>query len=222
MNERPKCEEVMGLAPELALGIAVGEERARGLAHLGSCTDCRRLVEELSRVGDEILMLAPLREPPPGFESRVLERFSTGRRRSLARRLGSLAAAAAIASVLTAGGVLWAVDDERDVAARYQAALQTADGEYFGAKELHSAERREGTVFIYEGNPSWVYLIADQPGTYRCELVMENGDVEYLGTFELEIDRTSWGTVVPGSLHEAESLRMQNVDGGATLTADFH
>jgi hypothetical protein len=212
----------MALAPELALGIAVGEERARGLAHLGTCTDCRRLVEELSRVGDEILLLAPPGEPPPGFESRVLDRFSTGRRRSFGRRLAGLAAAAALASAITAGGVLWAVNDERDVAARYQAALETANGDYFGAKELRSADGRHGTAFLYEGDPSWIYLVTDVTGTYRCELVMENGERVELGTFELSTERGSWGTVVPGSLHDAGGLRMTEVGGGSELTASFH
>jgi Putative zinc-finger len=61
------CEQVKELAPELALGIAEGEERAAALRHLSGCARCRQLVSELSAVGDELLLLAPAREPPPGF-----------------------------------------------------------------------------------------------------------------------------------------------------------
>jgi anti-sigma factor RsiW len=70
----PRCEELREQAPELALGIVEGEERGRALEHLADCPDCRRRVEELSEVADELLLLAPHKEVPVGFESRVLSR----------------------------------------------------------------------------------------------------------------------------------------------------
>ena len=75
------------LAAELALGIADGEERAEALRHLSTCAECRHVVEELSQVADELLILAPIEEPPAGFESRVVERLGLRRppRRGLAR-----------------------------------------------------------------------------------------------------------------------------------------
>src|SRR5919198_1331827 len=72
MTAEMGCDQVSELASELALGIAAGEERDRALRHLSGCPDCRRLVAELSSVGDELLLLAPERQPPPEFESRVL------------------------------------------------------------------------------------------------------------------------------------------------------
>jgi hypothetical protein len=72
MTAEMGCDQVRELASELALGIAAGEERDRALRHLSGCPDCRRLVAELSSVGDELLLLAPERQPPPEFESRVL------------------------------------------------------------------------------------------------------------------------------------------------------
>ena len=68
-----RCEETRDLAAEIALGIADGEERAEALRHLSTCGECRRVVEQLSQVADELLMLAPVQEPPAGFESRVVE-----------------------------------------------------------------------------------------------------------------------------------------------------
>ena len=65
MSDRPSCEEVRALA-ELALGIAVGDERARVLEHLLACPACRRHLEELSSVADDLLLLAPTQEPPVG------------------------------------------------------------------------------------------------------------------------------------------------------------
>ena len=68
-----RCEEIRDLAPEIALGIADGEQRAEALRHLSTCGECRRVVEQLSQVADELLVLAPTQEPPPGFESRVVK-----------------------------------------------------------------------------------------------------------------------------------------------------
>jgi Putative zinc-finger len=53
-----RCEEVRDLAPELALGIADGAERAEALRHLSACAECRRALEQLSQVADELLVLA--------------------------------------------------------------------------------------------------------------------------------------------------------------------
>src|SRR6059058_3689151 len=69
------CAGIRALLPELALGIADGEERARALEHLGGCAECRRELDELSAIADELVALAPEREPPAGFEGRVIERL---------------------------------------------------------------------------------------------------------------------------------------------------
>src|SRR6266542_39266 len=98
------CEQVRELGAELALGIAAGDERDAALRHLNSCAACRRLVAELSSVGDELLQLAPEQEPPMGFESRVLAKLAAPPRRRplqpLTRR--SRWAMAAAAAVLVA------------------------------------------------------------------------------------------------------------------------
>src|SRR5919106_1631725 len=120
MTDRLSCEEARALAPELSLGSATGDERARVLHHLASCPDCRRLVSELSAVADELLLLAPAHEPPAGFESRVLARLGerkNGNRR--VRRLFGIAAVALVAAGVAGGGVLWAVRSDLEVASRY-------------------------------------------------------------------------------------------------------
>src|SRR5215211_2017593 len=68
-----RCEEIRELGPDLALGIADGEERAEALRHLSTCAECRHALERLSEVADELLLMAPVHEPPAGFESRVVE-----------------------------------------------------------------------------------------------------------------------------------------------------
>jgi anti-sigma-K factor RskA len=74
MAERD-CARLRELAPELALGVLTGEERAEARKHLATCPDCREYVLELTSVGDSLLALVPGAEPPLGFEDRVLSRL---------------------------------------------------------------------------------------------------------------------------------------------------
>jgi len=69
------CSAARDLAPDLALGLLPGAERARLLAHLADCAACEALVTELAEVADSLLLLAPGADPPPGFESAVLARI---------------------------------------------------------------------------------------------------------------------------------------------------
>jgi len=85
-----RCEETRELLAELALGVADGEERGRALQHLADCPDCRMELEKLSDVADELSLLAPHREVPVGFESRVLARVLPQPRRSRRRRIGQI------------------------------------------------------------------------------------------------------------------------------------
>ena len=53
------CDRVRELAPELALGIADGEERAAGFEHLAECPRCRAQLERLAATADELVLLGP-------------------------------------------------------------------------------------------------------------------------------------------------------------------
>ncbi len=69
MPESQRCREVRELIPELAMGVASGEVRARGLAHLDGCAECRHELEEVAGTVDELLLLVPEREPPMGLDA---------------------------------------------------------------------------------------------------------------------------------------------------------
>lgn len=69
------CDELADVAAELALGVLTGRERAEALAHLAQCPACRENVRQLAVTGEELLELLPLSEPPPGFETRVMDRL---------------------------------------------------------------------------------------------------------------------------------------------------
>ena len=66
------CGRLTELAPELALEILTGDERASAIAHLGHCASCQELVSSLAGSVDRLLLLAPGATPPVGFEQRVL------------------------------------------------------------------------------------------------------------------------------------------------------
>src|SRR5215467_1195390 len=77
MDETPDCEAVRPLLEELATGAVTGHDRAFALMHVAHCDRCRRELTELTRVADDLLLLAPRREPPAGFDAAVARRLAT-------------------------------------------------------------------------------------------------------------------------------------------------
>lgn len=226
MNSRMGCEEVRRLAPELALGITTGDERARALAHLAGCPDCRKYVSELSGIADEILLLAPAQEPPGGFEGRVLQRFTEEVRRAPRRksRLLVAVAAAVMAAAVGIGAVLFVTREDRRLAANLRDDLAEANGDYFGVIPLRNPDGfKQGVVFAYEGSSPWIFMDLNEdmaPGTYTAELVMPDGSTRILGNpFELGEDKRWWASALPVSLHDVMTLRIHNETGAQVLSA---
>ena len=219
------CEEMRDLAPELALGLADGGERAEALRHLSDCSDCRRLVERLSGVADELVTIAPVREPPAGFESRVMARLAPGEaprprwtRRVLWRLAPAVAAAAATAAVLVA-----VYHDDHELATSYRQTLERADGRYFHAQRLHDpAGRRAGLAFGYQGSPSWVMVVVDpahRDQVVRGELVTVSGRQAPLRSLRLDPRTGTWGGAIPVDLHRVKSIRLIGKRPGQVMEA---
>ena len=232
MTGEMKCEQVRDLAPELALGIAEGEERDAALRHLSGCAGCRRLVSELSSVGDELLQLAPTHDPPAGFESRVLAVVAEPprpRRRQPSdlrwRWVATAAAALVLAATLGAGSVLLATAGDRRLAAGYQAVLSQGQGAYFLAAPLHGTQGRVGTVFGYQGQPSWAMATlqssTQDEGRFQVQVVTRDGRYLALGDAVLGGAKGSWGGQLPVDLSAVHELRFVGSDGRPTLTATF-
>jgi anti-sigma factor RsiW len=220
----PRCEELRELAPELALGIVEGEERGRALEHLVDCPECRRRVEELAEVADQLLLLAPHREPPVGFESEVLRRVLPApprprRRRRL--RLVLAPAAAALAAVAITLGIV--SGDLRD-ASQYHHTLQKANGKEFEAYSLYGGGGSfAGTVFSYQGAPSWVLITVDpahRADLRSAQLVMDDGRQVPLNWFHLDPSGSSGGGI-PVDPHHVSVLRLLPGAGGDPLVAHF-
>jgi hypothetical protein len=224
-----RCEEIRDLAPEIALGIADGEERAEALRHLSTCGECRRAVEQLSGVADDLLVLAPIQEPPPGFESRVVQAVGLQRptRRRLARwltprwlapRLGPVLATAAV----TAAALIGVYSDDHRTAERYRDTLARADGRYFQAERLTDGAGAEaGVVFGYEGSPSWLFVTvgaAHRDAVTSAELVTTGGRTIPAPSLELD-SRGGWGWALPVDLSKVASVRLLGERPGQVLQA---
>jgi hypothetical protein len=70
------CDQFHEITPDLALGLLAGHDRGAALNHLVACSRCRRQLESLVQVADDLLLLAPAVEPEIGFESRVMARLA--------------------------------------------------------------------------------------------------------------------------------------------------
>jgi hypothetical protein len=225
MADGPGCEEVRALTAELSLGVAAGEERAKAVHHLEYCPSCRAEVGEFAEVVDELLLLAPEREPPPGFESLVLARMAPGRRLQLRRRLLSLSIAACLAGVIGASAVWIGTGADRRTAESFRTALERAGGKYFGVEFLHTdSGDRVGHAFVYGGAPSWVFIVAKDPavaGTFDVVARTHDDEVLEVGSVTLSSEDPGTGLTLPVELREVGSIRLLPRDGGESLEAEL-
>jgi hypothetical protein len=223
MSADDRCDEARESLSELALGIADGEERARVLEHVENCADCRRELERQSALADELLVLAPEQEPPPGFEVSVLRSIQPpAPRRSILRPLaaiGTVAAAVAIA----VGAMVIGTRDDRRLADQYRAALEEANGRYFSAAQLaDAAGRRGGVLFTYRGTPSWILVTVSpefRASVDRAELVDRGGRRISLASFRLADG--AWGGTIPVDLQDVAAVHLVGEDGRSALVAEL-
>lgn len=223
MGEQSGCEHIRTLIPELALQVSAGDERAHALTHVSGCPDCRRELASSSDVVDDLLMLAPEREPPPGFESATLARLAP--RRSRGTGLALACTAAVLVAAALASSIVWRITaGDRRVAADYRHTLDTAHGRGLSAAPLLSSDGCEdGMLFAYQGAPSWVYVSfrsLPDPGTYEVNLMAKNGRREQLRAFNSAPGYTSWGSTIEANVHDIASIQFIR-SNAPVLTARF-
>jgi hypothetical protein len=219
------CAASREVLPELALGIADGAQRALALEHVAGCPECRHELEELSSFADELIALAPRREPPPGFENRVLDRLALRqpRRRPAWHRLQRLAFAAAVPAVAAATALAMSISfsSDRRLASQYRAALQGAHGTYFQSAHLNTTAGQEaGVVFAYQGSPSWLFYSMRAGyggGPYKEQIVTRDGRTVTLPPFRL-INGT-WGIATPIPVRDIALVKLIPRPPGAALQA---
>ena len=219
------CMRVREALPELALGIADGEQRALVLEHTARCSDCRRELEELSSLADELITLTPEREPPPGFENRVLDRLN-GRQtkhQPARQRRWRFAFAAAVPAVAAATALAMSIaySSDRKLASQYRAALQGAHGKYLQSAHLNTpAGQQAGIVFAYQGSPSWMfYTLTGRYGSalYKEQIVTRSGSTLTLPPFRLA--NGTWGIATPVPVRDIARVKLIPQPRGPTLEA---
>jgi hypothetical protein len=246
------CEQAHDLAPEIAIGIADGKERDSVLRHAATCPDCRQLISELSGVVDDLLLLAPTHEPPAGFAARTVARISppptrrqratrltswrrgratrpTARRVPAGRRwLPRLAIAASIVAALAsgAGAVYQGTASDRQLADSYRALLAQGHGSFFAAAPLHGPTGTIGTVFGYQGRPSWLFATVRLPGAsgqrFAIQLITRDGRRVPAGSAVLGGARDTWGSRIPMDLTQVAQLRFTSIGGQTTIVANLN
>lgn len=192
------CSQVRGCAAEVALDVVSGPERAAVMAHLATCGECRVMVDDLARLADELLLLAPAVEPPIGFEGQVvtglpaaIAAIATGadeakaakappdraarHRRSSRRTMASVLAATAVALLMAGAGAATGV------------ALGGSDTRTATAVGPGSA----GTAraLVYGSDPAWIFVDLEGTGSSEEELIVNaivDGSARRLGMLRLD------------------------------------
>lgn len=225
MTDTPQCAEVRDLLPEVAANVADGDARARALAHLSRCAGCRRELAEITTVLDGLVLLAPEHEPSPGFESKVLAAMTPAGQRW--RRPGALvlaAAASVLVAALATGLLWWNTADDRQLAQQYRRTLDVADGRYLAAAEVRTADASSaGTVFVYQGSPSWLFLTlesAPASGEYQVQVITRDHRTIDVGWCEVSSGKGSWGRTIDVPVHDIRRVQLLR-SGMPAMSAAF-
>jgi len=222
------CAEFADSAAELALGVLTGRERADALEHLDHCEVCREHVRQLTTTGEELLGLLPTAEPPAGFETRVMDRLGIAapaptqlrdRKRSAwghgfsPRRV--LAAAAVVVAVAGAALGGWGL---------HAGTAPSASSGLSSATLLAADHDSVGKVFVYNGEPRWMYMTVDLESgnqTVICQLVGSDGHVTTVGSFRLADGYGSWGSPAWTGHGSPVGARLVTANGRVLATASF-
>jgi hypothetical protein len=164
------CAEARDLAPELALGVLGGAERAEVLLHVNGCARCQATVAELTDVADALVTVAPEAEPSRGFEQRVLTEIAAPRRGHRRRFLTVGAIAAAIATIVSITIVRVVESGDAAQTAAPVRAEMIDEGTNMRAGWASVADAHAVTISVDYGVPSGHYAVEVQPaqgGTVR-------------------------------------------------------
>jgi hypothetical protein len=232
-----RCSQMEDVAPDVALGLLTGKDRAAALAHLEDCAACRAEVASLAGVADELLLTGPEATPPDGFERRVLDRLAAARaadapppspgdgpafhsRRGGRRRPGRdrpgltprAALAAAVAAAVLVAAVLLGRDDPSP-AVEERAEMTTGLGVVVGTATVRFGDRPTVTVDV----PGWGPT-APPGGTYWLAVDREDGSrsMTHIGT-----ETAVWEVPLVGDADEVTAVSVLDGEGRVWCSAPF-
>jgi predicted anti-sigma-YlaC factor YlaD len=213
------CAQVRDLAPELALGLLNGGERAAVLAHLEVCPSCQALICELAEAADRLPLLATEAEPPAGFERRVLHALTGTRRRRSLRRPLAVAAAGVAAAIIASAVVVRGVDSGDVRPGVVQAANSPRTVSMIGANAVLA-----GKLFVFGRDHASVALTIDYAvpdGTYQLEVRHDADPGSHLGAIRVRDGRGSWTGTVSLPASSASSIVLVDRDNRTVCHADL-
>lgn len=190
------CAEVRELAPELALGILAGAERAEVVLHVNGCARCQAYVAELTEAADLLPQLVPEAEPPAGFEARTLRRFGADDRQRRRRWIASVAAVAAAVAIvsITTVRVIESGDDSTSVAQTPITSVSRSSGVPVAVKmEGGAVPAPAGWAYVANRHGVAVsvnYGVAS--GNYRIQVAPPKGTTTTIGTMTIDAFKGSW------------------------------
>ncbi|WP_214368039.1 anti-sigma factor family protein [Pseudonocardia sp. H11422] len=185
------------------------------LTHLQCCPPCRSQVEGLARVHDRLRALIPDAEPPPGFESRVMDRLRPARPTTGWR----MAAAVAVTVVLLGPGWVPAANTAPGPQAGGVAGQRSV---LFAALTTQGGET--GQAYAYPGDPSWLYMYleAERPGgMVTCTLLFRDGTRMASAPIPILDGDAFWGGPAPVDRTMLAGVRVTDEAGQVVATGHF-
>ena len=214
------CDQVVELAPELALDIVCGAERAAALTHLDSCGSCQHVVSSLTGVTDQLLrFLTPSVDPPPGFERQVLAPLTpvpapavAARRRRPPAWIGVFAAAACIVVVT----LVLALSRPNGTP------LLAADMTTTGGDVVGTAYVQQQPAVLAMDLPGWAARLAayGQPAdAYSVRIERSDGPMQLV---PVAVNASSsWATALDGDARSVTSVAIVDRSGHVWCEAQF-
>ena len=101
----------------------------------------------------------------------------------------------------------------------------TAEGPLREATLLTAAHQKAGQIYIYDGNPRWLYMGFDTKaagdGTVVCQLIAKGGRVITIGSFKIDGGYGAWGSPDPVAAGDVTGARITSLTGKVLATASF-
>jgi anti-sigma factor RsiW len=226
----PGCSRYSDDLAELALGVLTGRDRARALAHVDECPRCAEELEQMSRVADTVLQVAPEVEPPVGFESRLFERMGvTDASRPPRRRLRALPrlrsirprqwvpAAVAAAAFAALGLGLTTASAPPGIQANATHGTKTV---LSGAFVQHG--ETVGHVVAVGGDRPWMSMMLEDStarGVVRCVVVTRDGVTHVVGSFVARDGYGAWVAPLHLDPKDVQKTEVVTPDGAVIASA---
>ncbi|HEY3671551.1 MAG TPA: zf-HC2 domain-containing protein [Acidimicrobiia bacterium] len=210
------CAQVRELAPELALGILSGAERAEVVLHVNGCARCQAYVAELTEAADAIPQLAPEAEPPVGFEARVLQRLDAGERRTRRRWIAAVAAVAAAAMIVSIT-VVRVIESNDSTSARQEATpITPAPKPVAVPMQLTAAPLPAGWAYVSDGHGVAVSVsYGMESGGYTVQVKSPSGRAENIGTMTVSDNHGSWTGRSSRPIRAGSTISLVDATGAA-------